>query len=123
MTVEADIFNALKSLVASADGKFRVYPDVAPTGVAKPYITFQQVGGTAVNLLDGAAPGKRNGRFQINCWADTRSAAATLSRQVEDALRAVTSLQTTVLGAPVSVYEEDVPLYGTRQDFSLWFTS
>lgn len=123
MTVEADIFAALKSLVPDGSGKFRVYPDVAPAGTARPYITFQQVGGVAVNMLDGAAPGKRNGRFQVNCWADTRAAAATLSRQVEDALRAATALQVTVLGAPVSVYEEDVPLYGTRQDFSLWFTS
>lgn len=123
MTVEADIFNALKGFVPSADGKFRVYPDVAPAGAARPYITFQQVGGAAVNLLDGGAPGKRNGRFQINCWADTRTAAATLSRQVEDAIRAAASLQTTVLSAPVSVYEQDVSLYGTRQDFSLWFAS
>lgn len=115
MTVEADIFNALKGLTEN-----RVYPDVAPAGAARPYITWQQVGGVAVNFLDGGAPVKRNGRFQVNCWADTRAAAITLARQVEDAL-AGGSLKAFVVAAPVSTYEPDVPIYGTRQDFSIWF--
>lgn len=118
MTVEADIFNALKGLVSN-----RVYPDVAPEGAARPYITYQQVGGGAVNFVDPTIPSKRNGRFQINVWANTRAAASTLARQVEDALRATAALQTTVLSAPVASYEPDTKLYGTLQDFSVWFAA
>lgn len=116
MTVESDIFDALKALVAN-----RVYPDVAPVGAALPYITYQQVGGGALNFVEAASPSKKNGRFQVNVWAATRESAAALSRQVEDALRTTTALQTTVLSAPVAGYEEDTLLFGTRQDFSVWF--
>lgn len=125
MTVEADIFNALKGFVPNGNGTFRVYPDVARDFAARPYIVFQQVGGEAVNFLDPTMPSKRNARFQISVWTDAesggRTAVAALSRQVEDAMRAAASLQTIVLGAPVAMYEEDTKLYGTRQDFSVWF--
>lgn len=114
MTVEADIFNALKAITAN-----RAYPDVAPVGAARPYLTYQQVGGDAVNFLEGANPGKRNGRFQVNAWADTRAAAASIARQAEDAMR--TAFKCEVLGGLVSVFEQDTKLYGTRQDFSVWF--
>lgn len=116
MTVEADLFNALKTLVSN-----RVYPDVAPAGVAKPYITYQMVGGSAVNFLESATVGKRNGRFQVNVWAATRAEAMSLCRSVEDAMVTNTTLRAYVLGAPVSTYEQDTLLYGTRQDYSVWY--
>jgi len=119
MTIEADIFATLKSLVTN-----RVYRDITPqTDTALPRITFQQVGGQGVNFVDPTVPSKKNARFQVNVWAADRDAAAALSRQVEDALRVATILQTTVLGAPVAVHEPELGLYGTRQDFSFWFTS
>lgn len=118
MSIEGDIFAALKGLVAN-----RVFPDVAPETTARPYIVYQQVGGAAVNFLDPTAPSKKNGRFQVSVWADTRSQAAALARQVEDTLRVDPNLQATVLGAPVGVYEADTKLRGSHQDFSFWFTN
>lgn len=115
MTVEATIFAALQGLVGS-----RCYPDIAPANVARPFCTYQQIGGTAVNFIDSGLPSKANARVQINVWADTRAQAALLSRQAESALRATTALQTTVLGQPAATFEEDTRLYGTRQDFSFW---
>jgi len=115
MSVESDLFAVLGPLVSN-----RAYPDVAPDGVAKPYLTYQQVGGNALNFLSGI-PDKRNGRFQINVWASTRVAASTLIRQVEDALRQSTALRATTEGGAVSDYEDDLKLYGARQDFSVWF--
>lgn len=115
MTVEASVYTALQALVAG-----RVYPDVAPIGAARPYLTYQQVGGESVNFLDSSLPGRRNSRFQINAWAVTRAGAALLAGQVEDALRTTTALQTTVLGQPVATYEPDTLLFGSRQDFSVW---
>ncbi len=117
MTVEADLYTALKSLVGN-----RVYRDIAPQTVTDlPRITFQQIGGQALNFVDPTVPTKKNARFQVNVWAADRDAAAALSRQVEDALRVAVGLQTSVLAAPVAMYEEDTKLYGTRQDFSVWF--
>lgn len=118
MSVESIIFDALKSLVSN-----RVYPDIAPENATKPYITYQQVGGEAVNFIDTTVPSKKNARFQINVWSQTRLEAASLSRQIEDAIRVVSTLQTTVLGAPAALYEADTKLHGTRQDFSFWHTS
>lgn len=131
MSVESAIFNALKALVAN-----RVFPDIAPDLTARPYITYQQVGGKAVNFLEqGAAgavmtgspsapinPSQSNARIQINVWADTRGQASTLAKQVEDALRALTALHTTVEGAPIASYEADTKLRGSMQDFSFWTT-
>lgn len=117
MSLESTIFDTLKGFVAN-----RVYPDVAPAGTPTPFYTYQQVGGSAINFLDAAVPGKENARMQINSWAATRKEAKALALQAANALRVVASLQTTVLGAQVSVYEPDTGLRGSRQDFSMWYT-
>jgi len=117
MNVEPLLFNALKDLVAG-----HCYRDVAPLNAAKPCITFQQVGGEAVNFLHNADPvGIRNARVQVNCWsAASRDEATVLAHQAEDALRAYTALQVTVLGSAVSIYEPETFLFGSMQDFSCW---
>ena len=116
MSLDAQIFAVLSSLVGD-----RVYPDVAPEATARPYLTYQQVGGDALNYLEGTVPGKRNARIQINAWADTRLAASELSERAEDSLRLAAGLQAEVLGARVSIFEEDTKLRGARQDFSVWY--
>ena len=115
MSMEATIYGALRGLVAD-----RVYPDVAPKGAALPYITWQQIGGDAINFVDPAIPSLRNARVQVNVWADTRPQAAAMGRAVEDALRTLAALQTTVLGAPLATYDAATKLRGTMQDFSFW---
>lgn len=116
MTVESDIFTALTALVSG-----RVYPDVAPAGVTAPFITYQQVGGQAVSFLETASPGMRNGRFQINCWATTRAAAAALARSAEDALVTSTTLRALPIGAMTAVHEPDTGRFGSRHDLSIWY--
>jgi hypothetical protein len=118
VSVEITIFNTLKHLVAD-----RVYPDIAPESVKRPYITFQQVGGRSVNFLSAELPEKRNSRFQLNVWADSRLEAVRIAKQVDDTLRRVKALQTTVLNEPVATLEPETKLYGTRQDFGFWFSS
>lgn len=117
MSVELIIFDALRALVSD-----RVFPDVAPEETARPYITYQQVGGEAVNFVDSTVPSMKNGRWQINVWADSRLDAAPLARLVEDTLRAVTALRPTVLGGPIARYDEETKLRGTTQDFSFWYS-
>lgn len=115
MSLESTLFTSLQALVAG-----RMYPDVAPEGAGRPYITYAQVGGQGVNFLDPTVPSRKNARVQINVWADTRVSAANLARSVEDTLRGVTALQVSVLGALTALHEPDTGLYGTRQDFSFW---
>ncbi|RYE43987.1 MAG: DUF3168 domain-containing protein [Hyphomicrobiales bacterium] len=101
-------------------GRPRVFPDVAPGDVGKPYFTYQQVGGPGLNFLNGI-PDKRQGRFQVNVWSSTRTQAMSLIRQAEDALRLSSALNATTQGGAVAVYEDDTELYGARQDFAITF--
>lgn len=115
---------SLEALVMAAIGNLaggRVFPDFAPAGTERPFITYQAVGGEAINFVDGAAPGLRNARLQINVWADKRLEASSLAAQVEDAMRAATNLQTTVLGAAVSTFDDEVGARGAMQDYSCWY--
>lgn len=114
MSVETQIYTALKNLVSN-----RVYRDIAPPEVTTlPRITFQQVGGDAINFLSGDRPSKKWARVQVNVWGSRRDDVMALARQVEDTLRGTVALGTTVMGAPIAVYENDTRLYGSHQDFS-----
>ena len=115
MSMEIALFEALRGLVSD-----RVYPDVAPENTIRPYITYQQVGGDAVNFVESTIPAKKNARMQINVWADTRLTATAMGAAVEDVLRTLVALQPTVLGAAVATYDDVTKLRGTMQDFSLW---
>ena len=115
-TLESTIFEALKSLVAN-----RVYPDLAPENTARPYITYHQVGGAAVNFIDSAVPSSRRGRFQVNVWGDTRAQVAAMTIATENALRTAVALQTKVEDGPAGFYDPDTKLRGSMQDFSFIF--
>lgn len=117
MTFEADLFTLLKTVTP------RVFPDFAPVSTVRPYVTFQAVGGQVINPLSNEKPGKRNAELQINVWSDTRAESLSLSRAIEDAMRAATAFNARPQSAAVSDYDADVPVYGARQDFSCWFTS
>lgn len=109
------MFAALRTLVSD-----RVYPDLAPDPVTKPYIVYQQVGGAAVQFVGADVPSKKNSRMQVSVWGETRAQVSALAVQVEDTLRGTASLQTIVLSAPVATYDPDTKLRGSQQDFSIW---
>jgi hypothetical protein len=115
MTMEAQIFEALRALVSD-----RVIPDFADEGETLPFITYQAVGGAPVNYIEGAIPNRENTRLQVNVWAATRDDASALGKQVEDALRLTAALQTEVITGRIATYDEDTKYRGTMQDFSIW---
>ena len=117
MTFEASLYSRLKTV---AD---RVFPDFAPVKTARPYVTFQQVGGAVLNPLNNAAPGVRMPEVQVNVWADTRKQAMELIRAIEGAMRSATAFTARPLGDAVTGYDADVPVYGARQDFSCRHTT
>jgi hypothetical protein len=116
MSLETQLHTALTALCA------RTFPIVAPFSTTRPYITWQQVGGAAVEYQEGTLPDLRNGMVQINVWADTYADAVTLALQIEAALSANTDFQCSAEGAHIAEHDEDTKRYGTRQDFSIWAT-
>jgi hypothetical protein len=117
MSLESDIVAALTSLVSG-----RVFPEFAPYSTVKPFIVYQQVGGSAENFLEATVVGKKNARIQVSCWTTTRLSANSLARQAEGAM-VTSSLKAYVMGAFIAAYEDEVEpaLYGTHQDFSVWY--
>lgn len=115
MTTETAIHDALTSLVSG-----RVYPDLNDASGAAPYIVYQQIGGEVVTFLERANPSKKNGRFQITCWATTRISAAALSLQVESAMVALTGMDAKPVGAMTALFDPTTKLRGASQDFSVW---
>ena len=117
MTVEADLFNTLKTLVSN-----RCFPDFAPLGTVRPFITFEQTGGDAMHYLEGTLPDKKHGRFEIGVYADTRANCASIALQVETAMAAATVFTATAIHAPISDYASEVKIYSSTQNFSVFST-
>lgn len=113
-TAEAIVYGALKTLAGG-----RVYPDVAPASPVKPYAVYQSVGGVDETTFDGLNT-LQNSRMQVAVWSLSRAEAATIMQQILQALTAA-PVRGTPIGAPVSVYEDDTKLYGSRTDISIWF--
>ena len=114
MTMESDLSALLKTKCP------RVFPDVAPSGTALPYVTWQGIGGESVGFVDNTAGDKRNTLMQINTWSSTRLQALQLIREIEDAMRASGAFVCRPTGEPLSTYEPDVPDYGCLQRFEIW---
>ena len=113
MSMESDLVTLLKTVCA------RVYPDLAQTGTAVPYVTWQGIGGESIRFLDNTDGGKRETLMQISVWSSSRLEALTVIRQIEDLLCASALFQTRPEGGPVSTYEPDPQLYGCIQRFSI----
>ncbi len=115
MTVEADLFNLLKTLVSN-----RAFPDFAPVNTNRPYITYQQIGGKVTVFTEGKMADRDNARFQINVWGDTRSSVKAISKQIETLLVESTVFQAQPESAARADYDHDSLVYGSMQDFSIW---
>jgi hypothetical protein len=111
VTVEADIKTVL------ADVCPRVFPDFAPTNTTKPYVTYIQIGGDAINALNNSTPNKQIGEFQVDIWGNSRASVAALMLDIEAAMRAATQFTAVPIGAPRSDFDADMKVYGTKQDF------
>lgn len=111
-SAEAIVATALKGVSGVT-----TYPDVAPPGAPRPYLTYQAVGGQDTNDLSGPAD-LENQRIMVKAWSDTRAVTVATMRAARAALVAAGALP---IGAPVSESESDTKLYGSRLDFSVWF--
>lgn len=100
----------------------RVFPDIAPFETAKPYVTWQQIGGDAPVYVEGAVMGQRHALMQIDVHADTRLEASQLMLGIEQALVESTALQAEPQGAMRADGDGEglERIYTASQDFSIW---
>jgi hypothetical protein len=119
MTFEADLTTVIKA-GAPALGT-RVFPKRAPASTARPYCTYEQIGGGVLNMVENVAPGVRNSMMQINVWSNTEMEARALINAIEGALCATTVFSSCrPIAAAVEDDEPELRLYGFRQDFTVW---
>ena len=116
MTMESDLVTRLKTACP------RVFPDFAPTSTTRPYVTYQRIGGDALNYVDNSIPTERNTTVQVDVWADTRLSATALIGQIEDALRTASAFTARPLSGAIDDYDADIPVYSTLMHFSVWAT-
>lgn len=116
MAIEQQLFDTLKVLCP------RTFPDFAPVSTVRPYITYQQIGGKSLRFLDNTAADKRHVEMQVNVWGNSRMETTALARQIEDALCASPLFVATPNSEPASDFDADIPVFGTRQDFSIYAT-
>jgi len=117
MSFESDLRTVLVAVTS------RVSADFAPVSTARPYVTFQQVGGDVLNLLENIPSGVKFAEIQINVWADTRPQAVQIANAIEVAMRAATAFFAMPMSAFIADFDPDVPVYGTRQSFSCRWTT
>ena len=99
-----------------------LWPDIAPAGTRMPYATYSQDGGAVVNPINGADPGIKSARVQINVWATTRNTANTKMRAIEAALRPA-PFGGRPIGALVATINEITEARGAMQDFEVWWNT
>lgn len=119
MSFEAELTTVLKTQCQ------RTFPDVAPLATAKPYVTYQFIGGEPLRYTENTPANKRFTLVQVNVWAATRLAANALAHLIEEALcdpstpftaGPVDEIQTT--HDDVALPDAPQGLYGTIQTFS-----
>lgn len=113
MSLETDLLAAITPLCA------RVFPDFAPYETAKPYVTWQQVGGDEIQMVTSTQDGIERPRVQVNVWHTDRKSATELMHSIRDALR-VAPLHARAIGALVSRVDELNLTRGAQQDFHIW---
>lgn len=116
MTIETTLTTLLKVQCANT------FPDFAPAGTSAPLVTYDLLGGESLRYVDTTASNKRHGVYRINAWASTRGASLTLIRAIEDAICASTDWQARPTGESESLFDAEMKLYGSSQDFDIWGT-
>jgi len=113
------IGKAIKSLLASAGD---IYPHRATQGASLPYVTYRVISNGPTDTKEGVSE-LDVVRVQVDSFATTYSACATLSDTVRSTLdRYRGTVQTIVIDKIVfegeaDMYDEDAEVYQRSQDF------
>ena len=95
------------------------FQTVAAQNTVAPFIVWIEVGTTTNNNLQGASA-LQNIRIQVDCFSKTQAGLAALSAAVIAAM-AGASFSSVHLSSQ-NLYEQEVKLFRTAHDFSIWTT-
>ena len=108
------------ALVQNAtDAQERVYPQVAPDGVASPFIVYQRVTENVENVLTGRTA-LINTRLQVDVYATTYAQAQQVATAVADLMAGWALPNVQILAQ--DIYESEVKLHRVMTDYSIWHT-
>ena len=110
--IQQDLFAALSGVTGG-----RVFPNVAPNNVQKPYVVYARVSSAPENTLADGAP-VENTRLQVDCFDTTYAAALALAETVKAAIKS--SAITHVLLLEQDQFEPEALLHRVILDFSIW---
>ena len=116
----------------------RIYPVLAPEGVALPYITYQRIAVDHVESVAGSS-GLANALVQVDCWAASYAGANALGEAVRLRMQGFRGtvgsqdIQAVLLSSdrdapedPVriergGVHGDEVGIHGVQFDFDIWY--
>ena len=110
--IQESIFAALSG---AAGG--RVFPNIAPNNVTKPFVVYARVSSAPENTLADGAP-IENTRLQVDCFDTTYAAAVALAEAVKAAMGS--SAITHLLLLEQDQFEPEASLHRVILDFSIW---
>ena len=121
--IQSAVFAALGGYAGlSARIGARIYPDIAPQGVATPFAVWQEVSLVQANSMAGSAEtsGLSNYTIQVTCWAKTGTLAREVDQEVRNAMIAASGFKSLLRDNRALGYEADTKLHGIQSDFSVW---
>jgi len=114
MSIAADLVTTLGATFSN-----RLYPSVAPAGVAAPYGVYQMVSAVPQTALTGT-PNLTNARFQIDLFGREKIALDALAEAVKTAMGGATLFKSICLNQ-LDLYEDPAQFYRISLDFSVWY--
>ena len=122
--LEGDLYSALSTnaavgaIVGGTGQSARIYPMLRPQGAALPAVTYQLIDRPRIDTASLTGNNaKVRSRMQIDCWAESYSAAKDLAAAVKNA---VNSALTALNIDERDLYEDDTGIYRISSDFSIW---
>ena len=113
MSLEADVTTTLLTQCP------RVFPGTAPVATARPFVTWDHVGGDPLRYVDGTAADKRMANLQITVWADRKAEGMALMLAIETALCSAGAYTASPVGGFAGGFEHDADLYRHLQEFQI----
>lgn len=116
MSMESDLrallvaYAPLTALVST-----RIAADRIEQGAARPFVVYTRTGTEPVQTLDGTLHASK-ATFDVQCWADTRTAA----EAVADAIQAALVADARAIVGRASGYDADLDLEATVISIDWW---
>jgi hypothetical protein len=110
--IQERLFNLLSGFVGG-----RMYPNIAPGAVQKPYMVYTRVASQPEVTLNSKQP-IQNTRLQIDCFDNSYEGVQTLARQVNKSMEDWETQNVPLLEQ--DRFDSDANLHRVILDFSIW---